>query len=90
MKVLVTGGGGFLGSAICRQLLERGDQVIAYKASPKIYKRLQRLEMLEEALADVRKYVVVADEDDRQVYIVDLKEKLEPSLYDLDMGELPK
>ncbi len=29
MKVLVTGGGGFLGSAISRQLLARGDEVIA-------------------------------------------------------------
>lgn len=65
-----------------------GDQVIAYQASPRIYQRLQRLEMLEEALVDVRKYVVVADEEDRQVYIVDLKEKLEPSLYDLDLAEL--
>jgi nucleoside-diphosphate-sugar epimerase len=33
MMVLVTGGGGFLGSAICRQLLARGDQVIAYQRS---------------------------------------------------------
>ncbi len=29
MKVLVTGGGGFLGSAICRLLRERGDAVIS-------------------------------------------------------------
>ena len=33
MKVLVTGGGGFLGSEICRQLLARGDEVIAYQRS---------------------------------------------------------
>ena len=33
MIILVTGGGGFLGSAICRQLLSRGDEVIAYQRS---------------------------------------------------------
>lgn len=33
MKVLVTGGGGFLGGAICRQLLARGDEVTAYQRS---------------------------------------------------------
>jgi nucleoside-diphosphate-sugar epimerase len=34
MKTLVTGGGGFLGSSICRQLLARGDRVVAYQRSP--------------------------------------------------------
>ena len=33
MNILVTGGGGFLGSAICHQLLARGDEVIAYQRS---------------------------------------------------------
>ena len=33
MIVLVTGGGGFLGSAICRQLLALGHEVIAYQRS---------------------------------------------------------
>ena len=33
MKIVVTGGGGFLGSAVCRQLLERGDQVTAFQRS---------------------------------------------------------
>jgi modulator of FtsH protease HflK len=64
------------------------DQVLAYRASPKIYKRIKRLEMLEDALSSVRKYIVVADESDYRVYIVDLKEKLEPSLYDLSLDEL--
>jgi len=33
LKILVTGGGGFLGNAICRQLLARGDQVTVYQRS---------------------------------------------------------
>ena len=33
MNVLVTGGGGFLGNAICRQLLARGDQAVALQRS---------------------------------------------------------
>jgi nucleoside-diphosphate-sugar epimerase len=33
LRVLVTGGGGFLGRAICRQLLARGDEVTAYQRS---------------------------------------------------------
>jgi len=33
VKVLVTGGGGFLGSAICRRLAARGDRAIAYQRS---------------------------------------------------------
>ena len=31
----------------------------------------------------MRKYLVVADQDDIQVFIVDVKEKLTPSLYEL-------
>ena len=33
MNILVTGGGGFLGSAICRQLLARGHKLIAFQRS---------------------------------------------------------
>lgn len=33
MKALVTGGGGFLGSAIARMLCERGDEVVSYSRS---------------------------------------------------------
>jgi regulator of protease activity HflC (stomatin/prohibitin superfamily) len=61
------------------------DQILAYKASPEIYKRQQRLSMLEEALEKTRKYVIIADESDSQVFIIDLKEKLAPDLYDLGL-----
>jgi len=33
LRVLVTGGGGFLGQAICRQLIARGDEPIAFQRS---------------------------------------------------------
>ncbi|RKY07983.1 MAG: hypothetical protein DRP65_09735 [Planctomycetota bacterium] len=65
-----------------------GAQVLAYRASPQIYKRELRLAMLEEALAKIRKYVVVAEGEDAQVYIIDLQEELTPSLYDLPVDIL--
>jgi nucleoside-diphosphate-sugar epimerase len=34
MRILVTGGGGFLGSYVCRQLSELGHEVIAFQRSP--------------------------------------------------------
>ncbi len=64
------------------------DQVLAYKASPDIYKRQLRLAMLEEALANIRKYIVIAEDEDAQVYIIDLQEKLAPDLYDLNLDAI--
>ncbi len=58
-------------------------QVKAYRAAKDIYKHEQRLAVLEEGLEKIRKYVVVADTNDSQVYIVDLQEKLTPGLYEL-------
>jgi len=64
-------------------------QVKANEAAPEgIYKRLLRLNMLEEALKETRKYVIVADKDDEEVIILDLQEKLTPDLYDLNLNEL--
>lgn len=63
-------------------------QLQAFRASPRIYQQLQRLLMLEEALATIRKYVVIAEEKDAEVYIVDLQEKLAPDLYDIPFEEL--
>lgn len=58
-------------------------QIEGFKAAPQIYKREQRLIVLEEGLGKIRKFVVVSDKDDTQVFIVDIKEKLTPSLYEL-------
>jgi len=58
-------------------------QVKAYKAAKEIYIREPRLMALEKALPKIRKFVVVADPNDEQVFIVDLQEKLTPSLYEL-------
>ena len=58
-------------------------QLKAYRAAKDIYKTEQRLLTFEEALKNVRKYVVVADSNDTQVFIIDVKEKLTPSLYDI-------
>jgi regulator of protease activity HflC (stomatin/prohibitin superfamily) len=57
-------------------------QLKAYRAAPEIYIHELRLAMLEEALDGVRKYVVVADQNDTQVTIIDLQEKQSPSIYD--------
>jgi hypothetical protein len=59
------------------------DQLKAYRAAPRIYLKEQRLAALEEALANARKYVVAAEEGESQVFILDLKDKLAPSLYEL-------
>jgi membrane protease subunit HflK len=63
-------------------------QIKANEAAPNIYKRLLRLAMLEEALKDTRKYVIVADEQDSEVIILDLQEKLTPNLLDMDLDAL--
>ncbi|MEE9370268.1 MAG: SPFH domain-containing protein, partial [Sedimentisphaerales bacterium] len=58
-------------------------QLKAYKAGGELYKRQLRLAVFEEALKNIRKFVVVADQNDTQVFIIDVQEKLTPSLYDL-------
>jgi len=58
-------------------------QLKAYRAAEEIYTRMLRLNVLEEALKDIRKYVVVADPNDKQIFIIDVQEKLTPSLYDI-------
>ena len=64
------------------------DQIKAYKASPDIYRQIYLLNMLEEVLKDIRKYVIVAGDEETQIYIIDLKEDITPSIYDLNIDEI--
>jgi regulator of protease activity HflC (stomatin/prohibitin superfamily) len=61
-------------------------QLEAYRASKQIYTHELKMNMLEEALEKIRKYIVVA-QGDTQVTIIDLQEKLVPSLYDIEPAE---
>jgi len=58
-------------------------QLKAFRAGGEIYKQQLRLAVFEEVLPNIRKYVVVADQNDNEVFIIDVQEKLTPSLYDL-------
>lgn len=57
-------------------------QLIAFEASPAIYLRLLRLGMLEEALKDTRKYIIVADDASSKVLFIDLQEDMASDLMD--------
>jgi membrane protease subunit HflK len=61
-------------------------QLKAYNAAKEIYEREQRLTAFEEAIGqgNIRKYVVVSDPNDSQVFIFDFQEKKIPSLYDIE------
>ena len=59
-------------------------QLEAYRAAEQIYLREQVLAARVEALKGIRKYVVIADPNSLQVFIVDVTEKQIPSLYELE------
>jgi len=64
-------------------------QLQAYRAAEEIYKQQLRLSVLEESLKNIRKYVVAADPNEKQIMIIDVQGKLTPSLYDIGGLEEP-
>jgi len=56
-------------------------QLKAYRAAKEIYTLEQRLTVLEQAPKNIRKYIVVSDQNDIQ-FIFDFKEPLIPSIYE--------
>jgi len=58
-------------------------QLQAYRAAPEIYRRQLALGVYEEIPQNIRKFIIVADQNDTQVTIIDLQDKRTPSLYEL-------
>jgi membrane protease subunit HflK len=74
----------FARAALAQATGERfAGQVQAYQAAPDIYLCEQRSAALEEALRNIRKYVVAADPNDREVIVLDLQDKLQTNLLDV-------
>jgi len=54
MRILVTGGGGFLGSAICRQLVAAGHEAVAYQRRPASHLEPLGVQSVEGSINDAR------------------------------------
>jgi nucleoside-diphosphate-sugar epimerase len=52
MKILVTGGGGFLGTSVCRQLAARGHRVIAFQRRPANHLERAEISSIEGDISD--------------------------------------
>ncbi len=55
-------------------------QLKANQASPLLFQHLQRLLVLQETLPEIRKYVVVSDDADQEIFLFDLKEPMATGL----------
>jgi nucleoside-diphosphate-sugar epimerase len=53
LRILVTGGGGFLGTAVCRQLATRGHQPIAFQRSAAPHLASEGLEVIRGSVTDL-------------------------------------
>ena len=60
-------------------------QVFAYEQGGEVYLWREYLSVLDESLPAMRKYVMASDKVNSWVYELDLKEKLQPSIFD-DFG----
>ena len=63
-------------------------QLKANQANALLYRHLQRLQMMEEALEPIRKYIVVSDKADQEIYIFDLKEQMATGLLEMNLDSV--
>jgi len=86
-KLRTAQGYAFEKSTIAKAVGERfKGQLKAYNAAPSYYMAEQRLKAIEQGLKNIRKYVILTDQNDTQVTIVDLQDKSTPDVYEL-IGE---
>ncbi|OPZ94124.1 MAG: hypothetical protein BWY71_02425 [Planctomycetes bacterium ADurb.Bin412] len=70
-------------SQVTRAMSERfAQQAEAYEKGGAVYLWREYLSVLDQYLPGIRKYVVASSRVDSWVYEVDLKEKLEPDLFE--------
>jgi len=63
------------------------NHLLAYEASPKVYRARKHLDSVECALSSARKYVLPSDAEAHEVTILDWEEKLRTDLLDLDFRQ---
>jgi nucleoside-diphosphate-sugar epimerase len=68
MRILVTGGGGFLGSAICRQLAAAGHEVVAFQRRPAKHLASLGVESIEGDISDTAQVHAAAARCDAVVH----------------------
>jgi len=63
-------------------------QVKANQAGGELFQRFRRLQILEESLPSIRKYVVVAGPEDQEIYILNLEDKMATGLYEMNLDSV--
>lgn len=65
-------------------------QVKANQAGGELFQRFRRLQILEESLPSIRKYVVAAGPEDQEIYILNLEDKMATGLYEMNLDSVLK
>jgi nucleoside-diphosphate-sugar epimerase len=68
LKVLVTGGGGFLGSSVCRQLTGKDHEVIAFQRSAADHLAAEEIHVVRGDITDISDILLVAEGCDAVIH----------------------
>ncbi len=65
-------------------------QMKAHQAGGKLFQRFRRLQILEESLPSIRKFVVATGPEDQEIYILNLEDKMATGLYEMNLDSVLK